>query len=348
MSIKLAIHHSQEGFSGRWIEYCRDNGIAHEIVNCYDTDIIARLKAFDGLLWHFTHNEPTDLLMARHVLQAAEHIGLATFPNTATCWHFDDKIAQKYVLEAIGAPLAPTHVFYDQQGALAWLKTARFPLVRKLRRGAGSFNVRIVRDYRDARRFCRQMFGKGLSPVPRVFADSRRRVRQMSDSRIFWDRVRRLPEHVRRIRDLRKRALPERGYVLFQEFMPGNTHDTRIAVVGRRAWGFTRDVRKGDFRASGSGAIKYDLERIHPDCVKIAFTAAAALRSQSTAFDFVRDPAGRPVIVEVSFGYAPAAVYNAPGYWEPDLSWRPGHTWPEHAILTDLIKEIEQRKAGAS
>lgn len=348
MSIKLAIHHSSTGFSSRWIEYCRNNGIAHEIVDCYDTDVIGRIEAFDGLLWHFDHNEPTDLLMARHVLLAAEHIGLATFPNAATCWHFDDKIAQKYLLQAIGAPLVPTHVFYDEQAALTWLKTARFPLVRKLRRGAGSFNVRMIKDYQGARRHCGRMFGRGLSPVPRAFADSRRRLRQMSDSRVFWDRVRRLPAHVRLMRERRRRALPERGYVLFQEFMPGNDYDTRIAVVGQRAWGFTRDVRKGDFRASGSGAIRYDLERIHPDAVKIAFTVAAALRSQSTAFDFLLDPIGKPVIVEVSFGYAPAPVHDAPGHWEPDLSWHPGHTWPEHAILSDLLQEIERRKAAAS
>ena len=337
MGIRLAIHHEPCSFSGRWLEYCRELGIEHEIVNAFENDIISRLAGFDGFLWHFTNNEPTDLLMARHVLTVAEHMGLSVFPNTATCWHFDDKIAQKYLLEAIGVPMVPTYVFYEKNSALAWLENATFPLVRKLRRGAGSFNVGLVEDFPAGRKFCNQMFGKGISPALRVFADARRRLTQMRNWSVFRDRLKRLGTHLRTARRRRRETIPERGYVLFQEFIPDNSYDTRITVVGDRAWGFTREVRTGDFRASGSGRIKYDRSKIHPACVEIAFTAARALRSQSTAFDFVLDASGQPLIVEISYGYLPEVPYNAGGFWAADLSWQEGHTWPEHAILEDLL-----------
>ncbi len=44
--MKLAIHHQSgnDSYSDRWIEYCRNNKIEYEIVNCYDTDIIEQLK----------------------------------------------------------------------------------------------------------------------------------------------------------------------------------------------------------------------------------------------------------------------------------------------------------------
>ena len=45
----------------------------------------------------------------------------------------------------------------------------------------------------------------------------------------------------------------EREYVYFQEFLPGNNFDIRIIVIGDKAFGLKRMVRKGDFRASGSG-----------------------------------------------------------------------------------------------
>src|SRR5690606_15154424 len=50
----------------------------------------------------------------------------------------------------------------------------------------------------------------------------------------------------------------EKGYLYFQEFMPKNEFDTRLIVIGNRCFGIRRYNRTGDFRASGSGLIKYE------------------------------------------------------------------------------------------
>ena len=39
-----------------------------------------------------------------------------------------------------------------------------------------------------------------------------------------------------------------RGYVYFQDFIPDNQFDTRVTVIGNRAFAFIRKVRPGDFR----------------------------------------------------------------------------------------------------
>ena len=98
--MQLAIHHREGGFSDRWIEYCDNHQIPYRLVNCLETDILQKLSSADGLLWHWHHQDHPAQLAARHILKAAEMMGLAVFPNTATCWHFDDKVAQKYLLEA--------------------------------------------------------------------------------------------------------------------------------------------------------------------------------------------------------------------------------------------------------
>lgn len=41
-------------------------------------------------------------------------MGIKSCPDENTCWHFDDKIGHKYLLEAIDAPLAPSYVFYNR------------------------------------------------------------------------------------------------------------------------------------------------------------------------------------------------------------------------------------------
>lgn len=51
----------------------------------------------------------------------------------------------------------------------------------------------------------------------------------------------------------------EKKYILFQEYLPDNEFDTRVTVIGNRAFAFRRFNRKKDFKASGSGEIDYDI-----------------------------------------------------------------------------------------
>ncbi len=267
-------------------------------------------------------------------------MGLKVFPNTATCWHFDDKVAQKYALEAIGAPLVPVHLFLDLPEALRWIDQASFPKVFKLRRGAGSVNVQLVRTPDEARRLARRAFGGGFKTVGGYFADTSTKVRKVRKRRDYAGVLKRLPKAVAAAYRASRLIGRERGYVYFQDFVPGNAFDTRITIIGDRAFGFTRNVRPDDFRASGSGSIAYDLDRIDLRCVRIAFDVARRLGSQSTAFDFVRSSQDQPQIIEISYGYLASAVQACEGHWDSNLAWHPGHLWPQDAIIEDLLAKV--------
>ena len=168
--MRLVIHHNKGSFSERWIAYCDERRIPYTTVNCLKTDIMQQLAGADGLLWHWNHQDPAEVLAARHVVLAAETLGLVVFPSTPTCWHFDDKIAQKYLLEAMGAPLVPTYVFYELEEARRWIDSASFPKVFKLRKGAGSQNVRLVRDREEARVLAKRAFFERISTGASVLA----------------------------------------------------------------------------------------------------------------------------------------------------------------------------------
>src|SRR5690606_8162018 len=128
-------------------------------------------------------------------------------------------------------------------------------------------------------------------------------------------------------------------YVYVQEYVPDNDHDTRVTVIGRRAFAFRRRVRPGDFRASGSGIIDYDPNLIDPRCVSLAFDIARRLGSSCLALDFIkRDVDSVPLLLEISFAFASPAVANCPGYWRPDLSWISQSIQPEDAILDDVLE----------
>ena len=112
--MKIAFHNTG-GFTPRWIKYCEKNNIQYKKVNAYDTDIVEQLKDCDAFMWHHHQSNYKDVLFAKQLLFSLEQSGKVVFPNFNTGWHFDDKVGEKYLFEAIGAPVVPTFVFYTKK-----------------------------------------------------------------------------------------------------------------------------------------------------------------------------------------------------------------------------------------
>lgn len=337
--MKLAIHKSSWGFSQDWIAYCQKKGIDYKVVNCYDSDIINQLSDCDALMWHHHHAIPEDAIFAKQLLFAIQQAGKYVFPDFFTNWHFDDKIGQKYLLEAIGAPIASTWVFYEKKKAIEWVKTASFPKVFKLRTGAGSSNVMLVKSKFHAKRLIKRAFKKGFSSYNKYhdFKENIRRFKFSKKSIIsFLKSIRRLFSSTRYAHTLG----PQKGYILFQEFIEGNTSDIRVVVIGKRAFGIKRLVRDNDFRASGSGRIIYEKTEINENCVAIAFETTEKLKAQCVAYDFVFDKNNQPLIVEINYGFDHIAYFPCPGYWDRQLNWHQGSFNPAEWIVEEFQKRI--------
>lgn len=333
----LAIHHRSGSFSDRWIEYCTINSVPFKVVDCHSSNIISELRDCWGLMWHFSQTFIEDLHIAHSIIRSAEAIGVKVFPNTDTSWHFDDKVAQKYLMDALSIPSVESFVFVSRKDALRWSVETRYPKVFKLRGGAGSSNVRLVNSRSEAQRLIEQAFSRGFPAVPRLNALQERWWQFKRDRtiqalvgifrglfRVFWGnpRLMRLPKH--------------QHYAYFQEFVPRNDSDIRVIVIGNRAFGIKRMVREGDFRASGSGRIVYAREAIPLRCLELSFETAEKLGTQSLALDFVFEE-GVPLVVEMSYAFAVAAYRDCPGYWRRDGTWVEGAFRPEDFIIEDFI-----------
>ncbi len=343
--MKIAIHNG-----GSWtvevINYCINNNYQYAIVDAYSNDIVNQLKDYDIFFWHFHHSKAEDILMARNVLFSAEEMGLIVFPNFKTSWHFDDKVAQKSLLESVEIEFVNTWTFYSLPNALNWVNNeAKYPLVSKLRRGAGSYNVRLVKNIREARRICRHMFSrKGVSPMPAYLNDIKNKLIVAQKSKSVRNRLKRIP-HYFKVVALGKHLFPrEKGYVYFQEFIKNNLFDIRISVVGNRAWGFRRKVRSGDFRASGSGCIEYEIENIPISLIEVSMNVSKRLGFQSMAYDYVYDFEERKYkLVEISYGFSSDAIVNCPGYWDETFTFHENKTRPEVCVISDLIAALGKR-----
>lgn len=336
----LAIHHRPRSFSEKWIEYCDRYDVPYKIVNCYDCDIVSSLKGCDALLWHWAHYEPEAALCARQITYSLEVLGKRVFPSSQTSWHFDDKIGQKYLLESIDAPLVPTFIFYSKEVALEWVEKADFPKVFKLRAGAGSENVRLVRTHKEAKQLISKAFNRGFKAKNRMYFLKERlwQFKKAKSLKSFFN----IAKGIARLfipTEAERKLKYERNYVYFQEFVPRNDHDIRIIVIGKRAFAIKRMVRDGDFRASGSGEIIYDVKHIPITCVEKAFEISSLLGSQSLAFDFIfKDDS--PLIVEMSYGFSQDAYRDCPGYWNEKLEWIEGKFYPEYFMIEDVLESI--------
>ena len=263
------------------------------------------------------------------------------FPNSRTCWHYDDKIGQKYFLESIGAPLVPSYVFYEQKTAMEWAKETDYPKVFKLRSGAGSTNVLLVRTRAEAARLIKKAFKTGFGPVNRfaVLRDVIQQFRRCRNAHTTVELAKAL------IRCLvpgvpEKHMGREKDYAYFQDFLPDNAYDTRLVVIGARCFGIRRQCRKGDFRASGSGLLSYGRELFHHDAIRKAFEVAESMGSQSVAFDFLIDRAHEPKIGEISYCFTLDPYEKCPGYWDRDLNWHDGFIRPTDFIIEDFLASI--------
>ncbi len=339
--MKIGIHHTKGTFSERWLSYCKEKGIPFKLVNCYSNDIIQQLADCDALMWHFNHKGAKESKFAKELLFSLQMAGKRVFPDFNTAWYFDDKVGQKYLLEAINAPLATAYAFYTKEEAIEWAGQTTFPKVFKLRNGAGSDNVRLVHSYHEALKLIKKAFGKGYKQYD-GWGNLKERIRLYKKGKTtLWD----VTKGVIRLfytTEYARVSGREKGYVYFQEFIPDNEYDIRVVVIKDKAFAIKRLVRENDFRASGSGTILYEKEHFDSETIKVAFEISSKLEDQCMAYDFVYLN-GRPLVVEISYGFAIHGYDDCVGYWDKDLNWYEGSFNPYGWMVEHLVESINRK-----
>ena len=169
----------------------------------------------------------------------------------------------------------------------------------------------MLKTKKEAICLTKKAFGKGFSSynwrhrfneVLRKLKQGKGKIKDLIS--ILFDFFKKYPN------DYSKFIANEKGYVYFQDFIPDNTFDIRVIIVGDKAFALKRVNRKNDFRASGSGTIIYNKDEIDIRCVEIAFETNSKIKAQSIAYDFVFDTFKNPLIVEISYAYSIMSYVN--------------------------------------
>jgi len=341
-NITIAIHplKGSDSYSDKWIEYCEEYRISYRLVNCYSSDIIKELDGCDALMWHWQHTDYKAQLFARQLILSLERVGFKVYPNAHTSWHFDDKLGQKYLLEAIDAPMVKSYAFYDKSSAIKWIEETTLPKVFKLRNGAGAHNVQLIKSKQEAKRYINKVFSSGFKSNHRraVLDEKIWHFRRDKSLKSFLNIGRGVVRFIfpHKIRNL----LPiEKNYLYAQDFIPNCDHDIRVFVIGNRAFTKKRMVRAGDFRASGSGSMSWDIGEKGKECVQMAFEVTQKLQAQSLAFDFVLDGDAYKMI-EISYAASPRGFSDTSGYWDRNLNWIEKPLRGEYFIMEDMLNSL--------
>lgn len=347
MTLKIAIqadeitHHNGErqSYSDRWFRLAREQGITAVPVDAFDERAIAQIAACDAFMWRYDPAAHLRLHAQRLLRAVEEGLRLPVFPNVRSAWHFEDKIGQYYCLKAAGIPTPESWIFWKRDQAVEFCRHATYPFVLKLATGYQASNVRLIHDAGEALYYVDLMFTRGVTGLgwgpasaPRLALRRLHAAEQLAFGHYPWG-----PSEQSEL---------QFGYFFAQEFLPGNGGDTRITLIGDRAFGFRRFNRPNDFRASGSGRIDWAPEPIDERAIRLAWEVGDKLRPQAMGVDIIRRGAD-PVVVELNLAFASWAVRDCPGHWvlhgdhrTGTLEWVPGSVHPEDAIFNDFVAQI--------
>jgi len=288
----------------------------YELVNINTDDWITKLEKFDVVIWKPNHMGFESASYFKEKIYFIEkHLGKMVIPNFNTVWHFESKVAQKYIFEKYNIYTPRTITTFDYHDSLNKLSEFEFPIVMKESTGAAASNVRLISSYSHAISILDEIFCKDS-----VNQDIKRKGRLLG----------RMSRKFIQLRKWRKSG-PNQPVAYWQEFIPNNSKDLRITVIGNKyAFGFWRNNRPNDFRASGSGDIDYNSD-IPKEVIKYCISISDKLGLDSMAYDvlFADDDFK---IVEMSFGYVDTAIHNSKGYYEvveDELVLHKGSYWPQ-------------------
>lgn len=310
--------------------------LEYAVVNLGKSDWIEVIAPFDVVIWKSEFMGPISAgYFKEKIFFMENHMGKTVVPNFSTVWHFESKVAQSYFFHYHSVPTPKTWVTFDYENASDVATDVETPVVWKKSYGASSRNVQIIREREDLlktinKEFCEQLWFDARKKAKSAMATFLRLIGR----KLAWRKL------FREILSVEKYAVS-----YWQEFLAGNDADLRITVIGDRyAYGFWRNNRRNDFRASGSGLLDYE-RPVPEDVLLYCLDLNQRHRFDSMAYDILFDKQKKFTITEMSYAYVDSALHNAKGYFElteyRELRFHEGHTWPQ-----ELWVEWALRKAS--
>jgi len=326
-------------YSEKFREILDKNAISYILIDPNSINMLDELASCTHLLFRHSQGD-TDMMLYDSVFHVAKNIyHLKCSPDYSTFWSYENKIKEYYLLKSSGSPVVETNIFWDRKNAYRFLQMSSFPLIVKLYKGAASSNVVKINTISEGGKIINRIFGKGVKFGKMPGRSNLTSISNLGISTYVHIKIRSFLITI----GILDRNNPysewqiQKDAILFQKFLPNNNFDTRVTIIGNRAFAFRRFVRSNDFRASGSGNLDLNPNEIDHRCISIAFEVSKKLDFETMAYDFIYDENKIPLICEISYCFVDRVVRSCPGYWDDKLTWHDGQNWPQYYQLIDFL-----------
>lgn len=237
----------------------------------------------DGFVFMHMHHHPSVRMLHKRVMSILSmNPDLTLVPDYRASVLYDDKLEQA---RQLAKWMPRTRVFYTPGASRRFLDThPALPFMSKALDGASSHNVRTVSTYDEARVEIKQSF---------------------SDLGIKC-----------------RYGQAQRGYLLWQDFIPGNQFDIRAIAVGRKRLLLRRNNRADRSILPSAGSVAPIKDLTDPDILGALRTADSFFRAEGfnwAGVDLVKDQANdRWAVLETTVswtlsGYAESAFMDCSG-----------------------------------
>jgi glutathione synthase/RimK-type ligase-like ATP-grasp enzyme len=335
----------KETFLGKYISILDYNKIPYNVVPYFNqSEFWESISKSSHFIARYRGSEK-ELSLMQAVLPEIERNGLKALPNFNTAYHCGDKSKLSAFYKANKIIHPNTLIFWE----VIHLKEAieknliSFPVIVKLRKGAASTNVIKVYTAHQLIRLATKMFQKGVKPgMLEEAAFGSFYINKLFIKWLFKPNKNNLKNIRHKLHYIKENDFREieSSCVIVQEFYPKNNFDTRVTIIGNRAFAFRRFNRPDDFRASGSGMIDYNPQKIDLKMIEIAFEVSNKFGFQTMAYDFIYNLEGEPTILEHNFTYIDKAVAACPVFWDQNLNTYPNNNrLPQYWQLVDFLND---------
>jgi glutathione synthase/RimK-type ligase-like ATP-grasp enzyme len=294
--------------SPKYERFLSHNKIPFEYYDIHKSSFIPRSKDFDLIIWR-TGSSFADQYEAKSKIEFLEkELDLTIFPSASEIWFYEDKVRQQWLFQEYQIPTIKSFVSFSKEETLEYLETCNYPIVSKEATNSGSEGVYLIKNKKQAVRFCNKVFGPGHRTVNHTY-------------------------------------FRQKDYVLFQEYIRDYQHDLRVIIIGNNYFGYYREVPKGDFRASGAGILKK--EDIPNDALYFAKSVKEKLPdTHYLSVDMLKDRRDdQYYVIEVSlFNRVSSSdrlvVNGIPGkyvFTENQFKFFPGRVWVQELVLIEFL-----------
>ncbi len=294
------------------------------------SDVDLRTGTYSGQYVLYTSSPDAGGLYRSYIEDVclALSIGHATLiPEYKYLRAYDNKVLMEMLRDLSGLESIKT-LASQHYGTLEELKGARGryarPSVIKRAEGAQGTHVRLARNAHQLLRWAARM------------SRSRSMLRDLKD----FGRAFRHRGYTRESRNRRK--------FIVQTFIEGLSNDWKILVFGEKYYVLHRDVRTGDFRASGSG--RFEFKQQLPDgMLEFASTVFQSFSVPTISMDVAFDGRQFHLIEFQCVHFGSTAIEKAPFYYvKQNSAW----TIQRHASILEreyvnsIVTYINQREGG--